>query len=52
LSPAAQARVVRLLVRRVEYDGQHGRLRITFHETGLQVLADEVARRDAQEQRA
>jgi site-specific DNA recombinase len=52
LSPAAQARVVRLLVRRVDYDGKHGKLRITFHETGLQVLADEVARRDAQEQRA
>jgi site-specific DNA recombinase len=52
LAPAEQARVVRLLVRRVDYDGKLGKLRITFHETGLQVLADEVARRDAQEQRA
>jgi site-specific DNA recombinase len=52
LIPAEQGRVVRLVVHRVDYDGQQGKLSITFHETGIQALADEVARRGAQEERA
>ncbi|MCG3138850.1 MAG: hypothetical protein HJJLKODD_02719 [Phycisphaerae bacterium] len=34
LSPREQARVIRLLVKRVDYDGANGKVAITFHETG------------------
>ena len=32
---AEQARVVQLLVARVDYDGAKGKVAITFHQTGL-----------------
>jgi site-specific DNA recombinase len=44
LSPAEQARAVRLLVERVEFDGGAGRVVVTFHETGLQTLAERAQR--------
>jgi site-specific DNA recombinase len=40
LAPAEQARVVELLVERVDYDGAAGRVAITFHQTGLQALTE------------
>jgi site-specific DNA recombinase len=43
LSPSEQARVVGLLVERVDYDGGKGELSITFHSTGIKALADELA---------
>jgi site-specific DNA recombinase len=52
LTPAEQARVVQLLVERVDYDGARGRVAITFHETGIRTLADEIARSNATEKRA
>jgi site-specific DNA recombinase len=45
LTLAEQAKVVRLLVKQVQYDGQEGTLAITFHATGIKTLADELARR-------
>jgi site-specific DNA recombinase len=42
LTPREQARVVRLLVRRVEYDGDAGTVSLVFHPEGLRGLADEV----------
>jgi site-specific DNA recombinase len=42
LSPREQARVIRLLVRRVEYDGEAGTVSLVFHPEGLRSLADEV----------
>jgi site-specific DNA recombinase len=43
LSPSEQARVIGLLVQRVDYDGSRGKLAITFHSTGIKALADELA---------
>jgi site-specific DNA recombinase len=43
LTPGEQARVVGLLVERVDYDGGQGKLSITFHPTGIKALADELA---------
>jgi hypothetical protein len=40
LTPAEQARAVRLLVEHVEFDGAAGRVAVTFRETGLQSLAE------------
>ena len=37
-----QARVVRLLVSRVDYDGQQGKASITFQPLGLKTLAGEM----------
>src|SRR5262249_14005846 len=34
LTPAERARVVQLLVERVEYDGEKGKVRVTFSPTG------------------
>ena len=44
LTPAEQARVVGLLVERVDYDGAKGKVSITFHATGIKTLADELAK--------
>jgi site-specific DNA recombinase len=44
LTPKEQAQVVQLLVERVDYDGAHGKVAITFHPTGIRTLADELAR--------
>ncbi len=41
LTPAEQARVVTLLIDRVEYDGNAETIEIAFHPAGLQSLAAE-----------
>jgi len=41
LTPPEQARVVQLLVSRVDYDGAKGKVSITFHPLGLKTLAGE-----------
>jgi site-specific DNA recombinase len=45
MSPAEQTRVVRLLIERVDYDGQHGKASITFQPLGLKTLAGEMLAR-------
>lgn len=45
LTPNEQARVIELLVERVEYDGRNGNVAVTFHPTGIKALADELAKR-------
>ena len=39
LTSREQARIVRLLVERVEYDGQNGTVSVTFRPTGIKALA-------------
>jgi site-specific DNA recombinase len=41
LSPREQARIVQLLVERIDYDGGAGTIAITFHPAGLKALAAE-----------
>lgn len=43
LAPREQARVLELLVERVDYDGEHGRISLTFHATGIKSLTQELA---------
>jgi site-specific DNA recombinase len=43
LTPREQARVVQLLVERVDYNGATGKVSITFHPSGIKTLADELA---------
>jgi len=38
LIPREQARVLRLLVQRVEYDGAKGKIAVTFHANGIKTL--------------
>jgi site-specific DNA recombinase len=45
LTPLEQARVLRLLVEQVDYDGVSGQLSVTFHPTNIKTLADELAQR-------
>jgi hypothetical protein len=52
MTPSEQARVLRLLVSRVDYDGKHGKASITFQPLGLKTLAAEMVGRANQEQRA
>jgi site-specific DNA recombinase len=52
MTPNEQARVVRLLVSRVDYDGQQGKASITFQPLGLKTLAAEMLGRNGEEQRA
>jgi site-specific DNA recombinase len=52
MTPDEQARVVRLLVSRVDYDGKHGKASITFLPLGLKTLASELLGRKGEEQRA
>jgi site-specific DNA recombinase len=49
---AEQARVVRLLVSRVDYDGQQGKASITFQPLGLKTLAGEMLGRNREEHSA
>jgi site-specific DNA recombinase len=42
LSPREQARVLQLLVQRVEFDSADESLTVSFHATGIRVLADGV----------
>jgi site-specific DNA recombinase len=50
--PAEQARLVRLLVARVDYDGVRGKVSITFRPQGLKTLAGELAGGTAKEESA
>jgi site-specific DNA recombinase len=43
LATREQARIVQLLVERVDYDGSNDHVSITFHPTGIKALADEIA---------
>jgi len=43
LTPREQARLVHLLVARVDYDGARGKLAITFHPMGIKTLAAELS---------
>jgi hypothetical protein len=52
MTPDEEARVVRLLVLRVDYDGQHGKASITFQPLGLKTLASELLGRNGEEQSA
>ena len=40
LSPREQARMLRLLIQRVEYDGSKGTVSITFLPNGIKALAE------------
>jgi site-specific DNA recombinase len=52
MSPTEQARVGRLLVSRVDYDGKQGKASITFQPLGLKTLAGEMLGRKSEEQSA
>jgi site-specific DNA recombinase len=52
LTPDEQARVVQLLVSRVDYDGAKGKVAITFHPLGLKTLADELLGQNGEEHSA
>jgi site-specific DNA recombinase len=43
LTAREQARILNLLIERIEYDGVNGTVSITFHPTGIKTLADELA---------
>jgi site-specific DNA recombinase len=43
LAPREQARLVQLLIEKVEYDGANGRVVIAFYPAGIKALADELA---------
>jgi site-specific DNA recombinase len=49
LTPREQARVIQLLVERVDYDGATGKISITFHASGIKTLADELAGHDTED---
>jgi len=38
LSPREQARMLRLLIQRVDYDGANGKIAVTFHANGIRTL--------------
>jgi site-specific DNA recombinase len=40
--PREQARLVQLLIEKVEYDGAKGSVALTFHPTGIKTLAAEL----------
>jgi site-specific DNA recombinase len=44
LTLSEQARMLRVLVERVAYDGARGKVVITFHPAGIQTLTDQLAR--------
>ncbi len=44
LAPREQARVIRLLVQRVDYDGGQGTVSVTFHPAGIKMLSREGVR--------
>jgi hypothetical protein len=52
MTPDEQARVVRLLVARVDYDGKRGEASITFQPLGLKTLANEMLGRPDEERSA
>jgi site-specific DNA recombinase len=44
LTPDEYARIVALVVERVDYDGAKGKVAITFRPAGIRKLAEELAR--------
>jgi len=42
LSPREQVRIIRLLVERVDYDGEKGTVSVTYHPAGIKTLTDEL----------
>jgi site-specific DNA recombinase len=52
MTPDEQARMVRLLIARVDYDGQQGKASITFQPLGLKTLASQMLARNREEQSA
>lgn len=48
LTPREQTRVVQMLVEQVNYDGEKGKVAITFHPLGIKTLADELGERQEQ----
>jgi site-specific DNA recombinase len=42
LTPREQARIVELLVQRVDFDGATNKVSITFHPSGIKTLVDEL----------
>jgi len=46
LTPREQARVVQLLVERVDYDGSRGKVAVTFHPGGIKTLAAELSNQE------
>jgi site-specific DNA recombinase len=47
LSAREQARILHLLIQRVDYDGPNGSVSITFHPTGIKTLADDLTEQEA-----
>jgi site-specific DNA recombinase len=47
LTAREQARILHLLIERVDYDGANGTVSITFHPTGIKTLADELGQQEA-----
>jgi hypothetical protein len=52
MTPQEQARVLRLLVSRVDYDGKHGKASIIFQPLGLKTLAAEMRDHNSEERSA
>jgi site-specific DNA recombinase len=52
MTPDEQARVVRLLIARVDYDGRQGKASITFQPLGLKTLANQMLARNREEHSA
>ena len=48
LPPREQARVLQLLVERIDYDGGKGNIAIRFHPTAIRALTDELTRQREQ----
>ena len=47
LSPREQARLLHVLIDRIDYDGRDETISITFHASGLKTLADQQFQGDA-----
>jgi len=47
LSPYEQARLLRLLIERIDYDGREGAISIMFHASGIKMLAEGKLEEDA-----
>ena len=46
LTAREQARILHLLIEKVDYDGDNGTVSITFHPTGIKTLADELQKEE------
>jgi len=47
LAPREQARIIRLLIEQVSYDGEKGTVSVSFHPSGIKALAGELAEASA-----